>query len=119
MMLVACTAGCRAEVVHESANLVAPGCRNFIALMYRHARHSAKGAQVVLLVHWLVWAVRPGTDQSRKIFDFGDGIFRQQQLAELANIKPAIGGFSQRPVIEIESICQFHAVRQSGDISTR
>jgi hypothetical protein len=69
-----------------------------------HAGYSAQRAQVELLAHRLVRVVRARTYQRGEVFDFNDGIFRQQKLAELAGIDPTVRGLPECAVVEVEAV---------------
>lgn len=63
-----------------------------------------EGPEISLLPNGLIGIVWSRLNQRREIFDLVDFVSRQHDLAQFAEVEPAVRGSSCGPVIEIEPI---------------
>ena len=72
--------------------------------MNRNLRQGRQRSKIELLAEWLIRIAWTGRDMGGEIFNSTDRIPRQQKLAELFWVHPAIRSFPKRPIVEVEAV---------------
>jgi hypothetical protein len=70
----------------------------------REIWNRAQGAQICLLSDSLLWVIRPGRNQSRKVTDVIDLVMRQEACTKRSQVEPTIRRVLYAAVVEVETI---------------